>query len=43
MIHFTGIFPYKSSSYWGIPILGNLQIAGVDVHIDILQRSQYYK
>ena len=26
-IHFCRIFPYKPSSYWGTPILGNLHIA----------------
>ena len=26
IIHFSGIFHYKPTSYWGSPILGNLHI-----------------
>ena len=35
IIHLKGIFPYKPSSYGGIPILGNPQFAsfeGMNVH-----------
>ena len=37
IIHFNGIFPYKTSSYWGTPISGNLHLVDITSHCLVLE------